>query len=120
MNNKYSDKFQASNYDDGAPCIIGLFDQSIMKESCVTVFESLLLRLIKIGQAYELHILSFLDIHNDTYLNAVQCENLIDELNFISQIINDDLLQQQIKQILKPANECVKYGGKYQLMIGGN
>src|SRR5688572_11294151 len=117
---RYRNRFVESTYDDGAPCVIGLIDMELVEKSSVPIYERLLSRLINIGLAYDLHIIPLFDVYNDTFFNKQQCENLLEELEFVEQVVNDKLLLEQVNKIRELATKCIRANGRLKLMIGGN
>jgi hypothetical protein len=118
--NKYEDRFNESTYDNSAPCIIALFDKEVKEDNSMEIFEGLVIRLKNIGIAYDLHILPLFDIYGDVFLNQLQCENLLSELEFVERLTNDPLLHNHIVKIKKLATQCLHADGQLRLLISGN
>lgn len=115
----YQNRFSAESYANGAPCIVALFESSIIEESAIKVQEAILSRLINIGKAYELHLVPLFNIYDDVVLNQVQVKNLLDELSFIESVTNDALLHGTISNFRKLILTCLTMKN-CQLIVSGN
>jgi len=62
-----------------------------------------------------------IDSYEDYAFDKNQCIDLVDELGFISHIIDDKLLEDLIKKLIDLANQCIdKNNKRIQLYISGN
>lgn len=77
----------------------GVRPHAIPESNWAWVPERLWVRLIRLGQAYEMHFASVLELDKDSELNSVQCEHLLEELEYVGKLVNDAALWLQIEQI---------------------
>jgi hypothetical protein len=66
----------------------------------VQIPESLVARLISLGQAYDLHHVPMIDLHGETIFNSAQAQNVDIELRFLATVIRDHALEHVIQQLL--------------------
>jgi hypothetical protein len=93
----------------------------LREETAVEMNESLAARLQLIGKAYKLHHTSQIDIYEDVSFNNVQCEGLIEELNFVQQTVNDSLLHQYLLDIIALARKCILSNNRrIKVYVAGN
>jgi hypothetical protein len=81
--------------------------------------ERLFLRLLAYGQAYSLHNLLLLHSQEDSLLNSLQCEGLLRELDFVSEVSNDPALQMAVS-LLRDVTERVASERGLQLEFSPN
>jgi len=80
--------------------------------------ESLVARLVSLGQAYDLHHVPMIDLHGETLFNSAQAQNIDVELRFLATVIRDDALEHVIQQLL-PLLERVAHNGSLSLVVVG-
>ena len=116
---QFRDRFDEKTYENGPTCSIGLFDTHVIPETEIQLPVELLSRVIKLGQAYNLHYLSRFDIFDHVFLESNHCEGLSHELIFLKEITNDKLLHTHLDNILSLAVSCMKRDN-CKLLVNGN
>lgn len=117
---KFRSRVDESAFPKTIPCTIGLMEKSLVQGTQVEIPDVMLARLISLGEAYELPVISRLDLYGDVSLSNVQCEGLLHELDFIFQIVNDDLLKKHLLKMKELTNKCIEAKGKYRMLVAGN
>ena len=93
MDDGLADRFDAQTYADDEPVRVFRPDRYGSDDDGVWVSERLWHRLRQIGAAYQLHLLPLLDGTTDpVFLNPAQVERLVEELRFVTSIVDDPLL----------------------------
>ena len=87
------------------------------------VSERLLDRLLTVGRAYGLHVLSILsDVprHEQAWVNRQQAEALLDEVGFLTAVLEKDAAFQALSETVVPlVAEAARYGGDDALVFEG-
>ena len=117
---KFRTRVDENALGNTTPCIIGLMEKQVVEGTQIEIPDVLLARLISLGEAYQLPVISRIDLYDDISLSNVQCEGLLHELDFIFQILNDDLLKKHLSKMKELANKCIDAKGKYRLLVAGN
>jgi hypothetical protein len=90
----YSDRFEASNYDDDP--VVGVYLDD--PDDGAVFSERLFLRMVSIGKAYELHLLPLLGGPDPVTLNSTQLETLAAELQLVREVSRDGLLLETVSR----------------------
>lgn len=77
-------------------------------------------RMRLIGIAYGLKYLSLLDTYGDIVYKSLQIETFIDELIFVKEVVNDELLESYIDSLLELIKPYTYKINEYVLTIQGN
>ena len=84
----------------------------------VQVPESLVARLVSLGQAYELHHVPMIELYGETTFNSAQVQNLDMEVRFLAKVTRDEALGRVIEQLL-PLLERVGHDASLSLVVVG-
>ena len=104
----------------GEPTIyFGICENGKETEDCVQMPEVMVNRLNYLGCAYQLHISSMIEIYNENNFNNIQCQNLADELQFLSNVVNDPLFINVYKPVMKLIDK-IKNNTSLSLNVIGN
>ena len=76
-------------------------------------------RLVAMGQAYELHVLSLLVGVDAMRVNHLQATVLLEELQFIIELVNDSTVRDACERIGRVAQTCIAGAGGLDLVIEG-
>lgn len=115
----YEYLFDKTNFED-EPLIHFIKSEDENMHNPVEMPESICSRLICIGHAYKMHYIPMFDLYGEIKFESIQIETLIEELIFISKVVNDNLLVDYTKQVIELAKNCV-YGVKRDsMMVIGN
>jgi hypothetical protein len=85
---RFLDRLDAATYTDDPA--VGVFEADPGEADAVWLPERLFARLVRIAPAYELHTLPMLG-GEAVRLNRLQCEDLLDEVAFVAERVNDPL-----------------------------
>lgn len=95
---RYADRLRSDRYKDDP--LVGVFDYDNSTPVEAWVPERLWRRLHALGMAYELHYLMMCDGGSEpTMFNSTQAHGLLDELSFVSGIVNDPLLGEHLNAV---------------------
>jgi hypothetical protein len=86
------------------------------------VSEQLLDRLLNLGRAYRLHVLTLLaDMprHEATWINRQQAEALIEEVEFVASLVDDSAVSELVATLLPLVAEAARHGDGNALVIEG-
>lgn len=72
--------------------VVGIYETDPNEHDALWFSGRLFRRLTTIGIAYELHTLPLLEGSSDLHLNQTQCSSLVDEVAFVAERVNDDVL----------------------------
>ena len=100
---RFADRFLADTYARDEPVQLDCGDAI----SAVAVPERLFARAQCLARAYEMHVLPTVDIYTRTRPNRVQCETLLDKINFIAMVSNDELLREHLGRVQRLVSACV-------------
>ena len=115
----YADRFVSSTYADDEPVCLTVHTQDRADRHSVSIPESLFARAQAIASAYKLHLLPTLEIYAETSLDKDQCATLLDEVRFIGEVTNDQLLGGHLIEIAKALERCVTSSGAAAVLIEG-
>lgn len=79
--------------------------------------ERIFTRLQLLGAAYSLHFPALIDSHSDSELNAAQCENFLEELHFLANVVSDAALHAVVGKLV-PLVEQVAHTKGAVLKVG--
>lgn len=122
----YSDRFEPNTYDDDetvaiAPCkpndSMEWWKQN--EANIAWVPERIFTRAKAIASAYELHLLPVIDIYEKTELNSKQVQTFDEELAFIHDIVNDELLRHWISAMRKAVQTVLQSSREMVIVIEG-
>ncbi|GAB4062539.1 hypothetical protein GCM10028777_02610 [Angustibacter speluncae] len=88
-NNRFSDRLDPRSYEKDL--MVGVYEAEPDEEDSVWISERLFRRLTQVASAYELHTLPMLGGTDPVPLNRVRCEDLLDEVAFVAERLNDPL-----------------------------
>lgn len=88
---RFADRLNPDTYahDDG---VVGVFEVSPDDDDALWISDRLFQRLTYIARAYELHALPLLDDPEPVVLNRPRCEAVVDEIEFVSGLLDDPLI----------------------------
>jgi hypothetical protein len=115
----YSDRFVASTYSDDEPVLFSVTAENRNDRFSVSMPESLFARAIKLGAAYNLHLLPTLEVYGETSLVKAQCATLLQEVRFVVEIVNDSLLRQHLSELISALERCAHAPGLSGMLIEG-
>ena len=81
--------------------------------------ESLVARLVSLGQAYDLHHVPMIELHGETIFNSAQTQNIDLEVRFLATVTRDEALKRVIAQ-LAPLLERVAHNASLSLVVVGS
>lgn len=87
---RFSDRLDAQRFADDP--VVGVFESDPSEQDAIWLAERLFSRLVLVAQGYELHTLPLLGGSDPVRINRAQCQNLLDELEFVALRLNDDPL----------------------------
>jgi hypothetical protein len=79
----------------------------------------LFIRAQRIASAYDLHVLSGIEFYAESALVKAQCESLAEEIVFVSGVVNDDVLRDQLVVLRDAALKCVRSPSEMLLVLSG-
>lgn len=115
----YADRFLAASYQGEEPVSLGLVRPGADPTWEVHVPLSLFGRAQAISNDYNLHLLHAIDPYSRSLLNVEQCRTLANELVFVSEVVNDELLRDYLSAVLNLVELCIRASGREQLAIEG-
>jgi hypothetical protein len=68
-------------------------------------------RILGIAHVYGLHLLGALSFYDDAELDAVQCQGLPEELEFVATLVNDPAIPAVASQVAAIAARCARTPG---------
>ena len=100
-----ADRLDPSRFADDEPVELAIADhdtaaEDIPPDRWVLVSNRLFGRLILLGRAYGLHFASLVDSIGDTSLDAGQCESVLEELQFLSEVVSDPALSEVFAKLI--------------------
>lgn len=99
---RFADRFDPTTYTDEEPVHLWLVESTDADE--IWVPEVLWHRLRMVATGYQLHLLPVLDGSTDpVFLNAPQCDALIDEVDFVATLVDDALLMDVLSRVRRLA-----------------
>ena len=89
----------------------------------VWLSEQLVDRLVEVGRAYRLHVLTLLadaPRHEAAWINRQQAEALVEEVEFVRSLVDADRAMRDLLSALTPVVvEAARYGDRNALVIEG-
>jgi hypothetical protein len=112
---EFADRFLDSTYADDEP--VHIF---IPRGTDRWVPERLWWRLVGLGRAYEVHLLPLLPGATDPqFLNAQQVATLVDEVQFVADVVDDDLIAGLVAELVPLLVEAQLQPDEHALGIEG-
>jgi hypothetical protein len=115
----FQDLLNIETYKDDVTIEFGICQNDKEPESYTSVPESMVSRLVNIGNAYNLHIIQLIDVYDEIHLNATQCQNMFKEMEFIATIINDPALFQGLEPVVYLLSK-IEHNPSLSLKVCGN
>ncbi|WP_419703662.1 hypothetical protein [Promicromonospora sp. NFX87] len=88
---RFADRLDPSTYESDDE-VVGIYERDPNEHDALWCSGRLFRRLTTIGRAYELPTLPLLDGSADLSLNRTRCVSLVDEIAFVAERVNDDVL----------------------------
>ncbi len=85
---RFSDRLDAQRFADDP--VVGVFESEPSEEDALWLSERLFGRLVFVAQAYELPTLPLLGGTDPVRISRAQCQDVLDELEFVALRLNDD------------------------------
>ena len=114
MTDRYADRL-ARDLSEGDDVDVGLKRPHGDVEPAGSVDWLLFLRAAHIAEAYLLHVLPSIDVYGYNELVKAQCETLVDEIAFVSEVVNDDVLREELVVLHDAALTCIR--SPYELLL---
>jgi hypothetical protein len=115
----FEQKTVYATYADEEPVGFCVSEHGVRPSSgWLLVPESLVARLVSLGQAYQLHHVPMIELHGETIFNSAQAQNMDTEVRFLAGVIRDEALGHVIEQLL-PLLERVADNVSSSLMVVG-
>jgi hypothetical protein len=73
----------------------------------------------RIAAGYHLHVLPGIEFYAESALVKAQCETLLDEVAFVSGIVNDDVLREALVPLREAALRVVRSPTEMFLVLAG-
>jgi hypothetical protein len=89
---RFADRLDPSTYESDDE-VVGIYERDPNEHDALWCSGRLFRRLTTIGHAYELPTLPLLDGSADLSLNRTRCVSLVDEIAFVAERVNDDVLR---------------------------
>lgn len=115
---KYNRLFDLNRYKDEADVCFSI--NGDLEDNAYYLSESLCSRVKNIGQAYQLHYISMIDIYGEIKLNKTQVSSLIEELFFIKSVVNDTVIDYFIPPLIELIEKITRSQNEDTLWIMGN
>lgn len=90
MSSLFADRLDPATYRDDP--LVGVYQQDASEADALWIPESIMRRLVRIAEAYELRSLGLVGAAADVTLGRSQCRDLLDEVEFIANLVDDPLL----------------------------
>lgn len=117
--NRYADRLEPDRYVDDP--LVQVLGYHYAKPAEAWVPERLWRRLHALGVAYELHYLMLADGGTEPRsFNSTQAQALLDELDFVRRLIDDSLLHEHLRAIVRVVVSSVTGGQNPALRIEGD
>ena len=119
MSDSFADRFDTARYVNEQPVRLFRPDRyGPQDDEAVSVPEPLWHRIRLLGTAYNLHLLPVLDGTTDpVFLSDGQVEQLLDELRFVGTVVDDPLVDAEVRAILAIAQLATQGASKHHLGI---
>jgi hypothetical protein len=97
VSSRFQDRLDATTYADDV--LVGIYEQDPSDSDALWLSERLFARLVLIAKAYELRTLSWLGGSDPVRLGHSQCEDLLGELEFVANRVDDPLLSDLCREV---------------------
>jgi hypothetical protein len=87
---RFADRFDPATYAEDDE-LVGVFEADPSEDDALWLSARLFRRLTGVASAYELHSLPLLDSSEPVRLNRVRCEDILDEIAFVAERLDDPL-----------------------------
>jgi hypothetical protein len=115
----YGDRFSSASHEGDETVSFGVARPEAQPTWEVHVPVSLFARAQAISNGYNLHLLHVIDPYSRSRLSIEQCRTLADELVFVAEVVNDELLKHHISAVLDLVERCIRKSGREELVIEG-
>lgn len=112
---RFGDRLCAEAYEDDP--LTGVFADD--PDQGVWIPERLFDRLVFVAKGYELHVLSNLKV-DDTVLSRPLIEAFVDEVTFVAERLDDDVLAPWLQRLVDYAGRQLRAPVKIKLVISPN
>jgi len=116
---RYRDRTDSSTYQRDEPVGVGPEAGDSNYDGWIWIPERLFARMQHIARAYELHVLSRLDPYDRNVLGREQTETLVDEIEFISEILQDEALTGELQRFRGVALHVARQPMRISLIVEG-
>ena len=117
--NRYADRLDSTTYADDQPVQFTVLPKERRERFEVEIPETLFSRAISLGRAYQLHVLSALEVYAEASLHKSQCDSLLHEVEFLMSISADSLLAGHLVELAGALERVVQDPGPAGLLIEG-
>jgi hypothetical protein len=116
----YGDRLTAgTEFTTGEGVSVGVMRPGEDVEELGFIHGPLFVRAQRIADAYELHVLPGIEFYAESALVKAQCQSLVEELAFISDVVNDDVLRDQLVTLREAALRVVRSPTELLLILAG-
>lgn len=112
----FSSRFESYN-DEGVSVGVAVGDAEVDWKGHIA--GSLFHRAQLIGKAYDLHVLPGIEVYDETHLTKAQCQAMVDEIEFVIEVVNDPLLRTSVKPLHDASLECSRSPFDARLIVSG-
>lgn len=113
MSTDWRDRLDSSRYADDELVHAFRCDQYGPNDGGLWIPERVWHRLRWLGLAYELHLLPLLDGSTDpVFLNSTQVDQLVSELRFVGEVVDDPIIESQVHAFMALASESSEGASK--------
>jgi hypothetical protein len=125
-NNDYKARLSAAYFSSDEPIAVVLVPSGesvnwqTEPDGAIWIPERLFSRLKHLAAAYELHLLTTVDLTSATRFNHLQCQCISAELDFLGTITCDPLIADLIARIRPSIERCAREAGKLEAVIEGS
>lgn len=116
---RYDDRLDLARYERDGPVGVGPGHEPESYEGWVWIPERLFARMCFIAAAYEFHVLPGLDGYDRNTLRPEQVETLLDEVEFIGNLVEDPALLEQLEKLRRVAQVVTRQHRPADLIIEG-
>jgi hypothetical protein len=105
MTHRFADRLEPATFSDDPPIGAGASDDYT---DWVYLPERLFYRMLDLGRAYDLHILPSLHLYDRNELDRDRTASLIEELEFLADVVNDRALTGAITVLRDAASRAAR------------
>jgi hypothetical protein len=116
---RYGDRLEAATYEGDEPVGAGPAQDAGKYEGWIWIPGRLFARMQQIAEAYELHVLPGLGFYDRNVLGREQLESLLEEIEFIGNVVDDPAIHPQLEQLRNVALKVVRAPTRTELVIEG-